>query len=261
MTFVEFAISFGLVIDHVVNDRWVRVPTVDHPQKRNGSYKFVGNVGWVQNFATMETPALWKDRFAKPMPFERRAVAEKDVLFKQSAAARKAATLINHSTKATHPYLTAKGFPDFKGVVWNGLLVLPMRVGSSLVGAQLIGEDGSKKFLAGQRTKGASLTIDAKGQHFVCEGFATALSVRRAMKHLGKRYTITVAFSAGNMVEVSKGLGGLLVIADHDAAGIAAAKKIGRYWLGGEGQDFNDFEMRHGTEAAAESLNAFLVAS
>jgi putative DNA primase/helicase len=143
--------------------------------------------------------------------------------------------------------------------VWNDLLVLPMRVGQHLVGCQLIQADGTKRFLSGQQTKGASLIIDNKGRNILCEGFATGMSVRRAMKYLRERYTIYVCFSAGNMIEVAKNLRDPLVIADNDAMGVATAKKIASvYWLGEAGEDFNDTEQRIGTQLAAESLRGLL---
>jgi putative DNA primase/helicase len=113
--------------------------------------------------------------------------------------------------------------------------------------------------LFGQRTKGASLTIDNKGRDILCEGFATALSVRRALRELKERYTIHVCFSAGNMLEVAKGKVNPLVIADNDPVGLRVAKKIGEYWASTrEGFDFNDHELHYGTEAAAQSLLKFV---
>jgi hypothetical protein len=41
--------------------------------------------------------------------------------------------------------------------------------------------------------------------------------------------------------------------------GLATAKKIAScYWLGSEGEDFNDTEQRIGTQLAAESLRGLL---
>jgi hypothetical protein len=61
------------------------------------------------------------------------------------------------------------------------------------------------------------------------------------------------------MLEVAKSLRDPLVIADNDAMGVATAKKIAScYWLGSEGEDFNDTEQRIGTQLAAESLRQFL---
>jgi len=143
--------------------------------------------------------------------------------------------------------------------VWKDMLVAPMRIGNLLVGCQLIAADGVKRFLSGQITKGASLKIDNKGRDIVCEGLATGMSVRRALKHLRERYTIHICFSAGNMVEVASSLTHPLVIADNDDMGVRSAKKIAsRYWVGEAGEDFNDTEQRIGTEAVAESLRGLL---
>jgi putative DNA primase/helicase len=193
-----------------------------------------------------------------PNALAKREKARRDHESRQRRAADKAAFILNNATKEQHPYLIRKGFPD-KGLIWNSLLVLPMRVGQRLVGCQLIQEDGTKRFLSGQQTKGASLVIDNKGRNILCEGFATGMSVRRAMKHLRERYTIHVCFSAGNMLEIAKNLRDPLVIADNDSMGIATAKKIASvYWLGEAGEDFNDTEQRIGTQLAAESLRGFL---
>jgi putative DNA primase/helicase len=193
-----------------------------------------------------------------PNAAAKREAAKREHELRQRKAADKAAFILNNATKQQHPYLIRKGFPD-RGLVWNDLLVLPMRVGQHLVGCQLIQEDGTKRFLSGQQTKGASLVIDAKGRNILCEGFATGMSVRRAMKYLRERYTIHVCFSAGNMLEVAKNLRDPLVIADNDSMGVATAKKIAScYWLGSEGEDFNDTEQRIGTQLAAESLRGLL---
>lgn len=263
MTFEQFAMEHGLLINSLILDKWVRVPTEDHPRKRNGAYIFDGHKGAVINFAMHTQHIIYKSEEPhKPDPMAgiRRQLAEKERRDRQKQAANKAAFILNNATKAQHPYLLRKGF-DCKGYVWKGLLVLPMRVNDALVGCQLIQEDGTKRFLSGQITKGASLVIDNKGRDILCEGFATAMSVRSAMRHLKERYTIHVCFSAGNMLEIAKGLRDPLVIADNDASGVgqSVAKKIAsRYWLGQIGEDFNDTEQRIGTVEAAESLRPFL---
>lgn len=45
MTFEQFAESFGLIMRGVQPGKWVAVPTVDHPHKRNGRYKYMGDRG------------------------------------------------------------------------------------------------------------------------------------------------------------------------------------------------------------------------
>ena len=131
-----------------------------------------------------------------------------------------------------------------------------MRVNGKLVGCQLISEDGTKKFLSGQRTKGAIAVIDNKGVPILCEGYATAMSIRRALKAVKARYKIIICFSAGNMLEVSKEYRDGFLVADNDATGIRVAKATGLpYWVSDiDGEDFNDAELRMGAMSAGESL-------
>ena len=107
----------------------------------------------------------------------------KERLERQEKAKRKASYIISQTTQLVHPYMVRKGF-DTKFAVWRDLLTVPMRVGNLLVGCQLIAPDGTKRFLSGQITKGASLMIGKEGRHIVCEGVATGMSVRRALRHL-----------------------------------------------------------------------------
>ena len=132
-----------------------------------------------------------------------------------------------------------------KAYVWNSLMLVPMRIDGKLVGCQLIDQEGNKKFLRGQITKGASLTIDNKGRDILVEGYATGLSVREVLKEAKKRYKIHVCFSASNMLGIAKGLKNPLVIADNDKIGIQTAQKIGQHWISDiEGEDFNDAHQR-----------------
>lgn len=261
MRFEDFARSHGLILNDLVHDRWVSTATEDHPQKRNGRYKFLGNVGWVHNWATMVKPVMWKSdsptRSQVVYKSLRDSAAEREVSAQKAAS--KAAWLLKNATAETgHPYLVKKGFPDMKGYVRNGLLMIPMHIGDSLVGVQLINDQGKKKFLSGQRTKGAFAKIDAKGVPIFCEGYATALSVRAVMRFVKVRYCIYVCFSAGNIKTVSDRIRGGIVVADNDPNGVGeqAARDTGKkYWLSDTvGEDFNDYHRRVGDLVASQSL-------
>lgn len=263
MTFQQFAETHGLIITHLVTDKWTRVPTIDKPQSRNGAYIYDGQSGAVQNWAVHDKPVSWKSKEPyrpDPLAKEKREKAERDRIERQTKASKKAGWILSQAKEGTHPYLARKGFPTQKCYIWNDLLVLPTREGAKLVGCQLISADGTKKFLTGQKTKGVSLVMDNKGVDIVCEGFATALSVRRAMKFLRVRFKIHICFSASNMVEIGRSLKNPVVIADNDVMGIQTAKKIASdYWVGeAVGEDFNDAEARLGTEAVAQSLARFV---
>jgi len=117
---------------------------------------------------------------------------------------------------------------------------------------------GGKKFLYGQRTSGAVFTFDNKGINVLCEGYATALSVRLAFKQMKQRYTLHVCFSAGNMAKVAAGLEPGLLIADNDASGTGqrVAEESGwKYWLSDRiKEDANDFHQRVGLFQFTQSL-------
>lgn len=251
MSFMQFARAYGLILDTVIPFRWVRVPTVAHPRKKNGAYKYMETHGFVQEHSTMTEPALWKpegDQQIDVAKMQRQAkeVAQ-DIEAKRKVAAERAEWILSQCSLETHPYLEAKGFKDERANVWSdgNRLVIPMRVGRQIVGCQLIDEAGDKKFLFGQRTSGAAFVIDARGPNVLCEGYATALSVRAALTALKRRYTLSVCFSAHNMKAIAKTLPSGFVVADNDASltGQRVAQEIGwPYFLPPEvGQDFNDY--------------------
>jgi putative DNA primase/helicase len=270
MRFEDFARIHGLIIDHVVPHRQMRTPTEDHPRSKNGSYKFLGNIGFVMNWATMEEPAVWfpdkktasSSVIAKPLidhDKERERLAKK--------ASDKAGWILHQCKEETHPYLASKGFPNEVGNVWTKgderILVIPMRIDKRLVGCQLINDKGVKKFLYGQTTKGATFTMNAKGFPILCEGYATALSVREAMIANNIKYSIYVCFSASNMKFVARQFPYGLIVADNDNShvGETSARKTGKpYWLSETiGEDFNDFHKRVGTFKASQSLKKKLI--
>lgn len=271
MRFEDFARQHGLIVRDIVPHRWVATPTEDHPQKRNGRYKFLGDIGWVQNWATMPKPSVWKSDSPTRSLAIRKALHDAGKEREEAAkrAAAKAGWILKQCRNGHHPYLEAKGFPDETGNIWETdgerLLVIPMRNRESLLGVQLINEKGEKKFLGGQRTKGAYFCIDAKGLPIFCEGYATALSIRHVMKLVKLRYSIYVCFSAGNIKSVAESLPGGFVVADHDPNGVGeqAARSADKpYWLSDRvGEDFNDYHRRVGDFMASQSLKEILLSN
>lgn len=268
MNFMQFAQAHGLIINSLIPFRWVRVPTVAHPRKRNGAYKFMETHGFVQEHSTMTEPALWKpdgDQKVDIAAMQRQAkeVAQ-DIEAKRKEAADRAEWILSQCSLETHPYLERKGFKDERANVWTDkdrmLLVIPMRVGRQIVGCQLIDEAGDKKFLFGQRTSGAAFVIDARGPNVLCEGYATALSIRAALAALKRRYTLFVCFSAHNMKVIAKTLPSGFVVADNDASrtGEIAAQEIGwPYFMPPTvGQDFNDFHQQTSLFKVSQALRA-----
>lgn len=270
MRFEDFARMHGLILRDLIPNRWVATATEDHPRSQNGRYKFLGTIGWVQNWATMTSPQTWKDGTQPHINVaEILSKDNKERREAQAAAAEKAKRILGETIRTTHPYLVKKGFPDESGNVWvkdgKKILVIPMRIANRLVGLQLIDEQGTKKFLYGQRTKGAAFLMDAKGFPIFCEGYATGLSIRAIMTALKIPYRIFVTFSAGNLQEVAGAVTGGFVVADNDSSetGQRAALKTGKpYWLSDTPEeDFNDYHLRVGLFHASSSLRKCLFSS
>lgn len=267
MQFSEFCRAHGLIVDGpVVQGRWMRVPTTDHPRKRNGAYRYLGEIGWCQNHATQTDVSMWRSDADAP-DIDREAVARKAAEFERrmrdgwARAARRAGELIESAKRGEHNYLHIKGLGGERGLVCSdGALLVPMRHWrtNDVMGAQLIRwiEEElryEKKMLHGMRAKGAVYRIGpAKAcRTWLVEGYATGLSVAAAVGLLRLRDAVLVCFSAGNLMHVAPLVGGLrLVFADHDAsgAGLRAARATGlRYCMSDtEGDDANDLHAREG---------------
>lgn len=274
MDFESFAASHGLILKSLEVGRWVRVPTVDHPRSRNGSYFFGVDYGHCQNWAEMTACESWRED--KPMSprdtslLRSRMDASRNLHAQERAqaaqkAAEKAKAIIKSAKLEKHAVLDAHGFPDMVGLVWrppddenNNLLIVPMWIGNEIVGCQTMNRDGEKKFLFGQRCSGAEHRMGAGDLNFWVEGYCTGLAVRAALRALNIRATVRATFSAGNLKKMAtRGI----IIADHDKSGVgeAAAKATGLpYYLPEvEGDDFCDVWQRIGTVSAGMLLLKF----
>ena len=187
MDFIDFARSHGIIINELPPvGVWKRYPTEDHPRKRNGAVKYLGTHGFCQNHALSTVVSLWKAESTNSINMRAiiidQAKAEQQRKKLATAAVSKAVAMLNASGNRRHPYLERKGFPDEQGIVLDidnqPVLLIPMRCGGSLVGLQQIWQDGTKKFLYGQRTTGAVFKFDNKGLNVLCEGYATAFSIQ-----------------------------------------------------------------------------------
>lgn len=268
MNFLQFAQAHGLIVNTLIPFKWVRVPTINHPRKRNGAYKYMETHGFVQEHSTMTEPVMWRPEGGQQIDMgkmrrQAREVARGIEAGRQEAAKR-AEWILSQCSLETHPYLERKGFKDERANIWKdgdrNLLVIPMRVDRKIVGCQLIDEAGDKKFLRGQRTSGAAFVIDARGDNVLCEGYATALSIRAALAAIKRRYTLFVCFSAHNMKTIALTLPGGFVVADNDASntGERVAKEIGwPYFMPPEvGQDFNDFHRAQSLFRVSQALKS-----
>jgi putative DNA primase/helicase len=271
MEFIDFARAHGLMLNDIESGRWVRVPTADHPRSRNGAYKYMGDHGFVQNHATQTEVSLWRPERPSEIRVDPKVVikiktendAKRDLARRK--AAEKAQWILDQTILVQHDYLERKGFETMRGNVWQSdqdrLLVVPMRIGSNLVGAQLISASGDKKFLFGQRTNDATFTMGA-GDPIFCEGYATGLSARTALAALKIRRSVVVCFSAGNLLRCAKVNPKGVVIADNDESGTGerVAKESGlKYWMSDKvGEDFNDFHQRNHLFKASQAIRKLL---
>lgn len=268
MTFFEFCADHGLIVDHIQYGKWVRVRTEDKPNKRNGSYFHGVDYAHVQNWALMDEAATWfpdKDSVNKPFVEKIKKQTFDDLASKQKKAAEKAKWIISQCVTEKHAYLDSKGFTDEVGLVWRpaenqNLLIIPMRSNGDIVGCQMIDRDGNKKFLYGQKCKGAEFTIGNSGVNIYCEGYATALSIKACLQALRARYTLHVCFSAGNLKTMAKNG---VIVADNDASGTGEsyAKETGlKYYIPPEvGDDFNDYHRKAGTFKASMELKKLIL--
>ena len=265
MEFIDFARAHGLLLNDVDVGRWIRTPTVDHPRSRNGAYKYMGDVGFVQNHDTQIDVSVWRPdrpseiRVDPKVVLQRVSEEDKKRALGRKKAADKAQRILDSSELQKHPYLERKGFTDVLGNVWNQFLIVPMRVGCDIVGLQMIDEAGAKKFLTGQKTNDACFAM-GNGAPIYCEGYATGLSVMKALSAGKIKKSVVVCFSAGNLQRLAKDSRGM-VVADNDESltGERVAKATGlKYWMSDRvGEDFNDFQLRVGLFKSIQALKGF----
>lgn len=270
--FVEFARSCGLVLNYAIADgRWKRTPTEDRMRSRNGAYIFDGHHGVVRNFRTMDSFASYRDgaieRVNRADMQARIREAKIEEAQRHAAAAREAADLIFYSRMEKHPYLACKGFPDELGLVNDGALLVPMRDFNdhALWSVQKIAEDGTKRFLTGGRAKGMTMTIGPRyvSERWLCEGYATGLSIRAALRDMRRDAQVIICFSADNLRHVAPMVRKpAFVFADNDSSGAGerAAIATGLSWVMPPDidTDANDMHAAHGLRAVVRRMQTIL---
>ena len=278
MSFVAFARSHGLLMDYAEPDgRWHRTPTDDKPKKKNGAYVWDGVRGVVKNFATMMNYAAYREgtnvgEISRAELRARRVMAEADKRARQIGARELAADMMKRALLTEHPYLVAKGFPDERGLVLDGELLIPMRefrLYKKLNSLQRIAADGSKLFLPGGKAKGSVFFLGPymSQERWLVEGYATGLSVLAALHELHRKAQVVCCFSAGNLAHVGRLVKELRptahVFADNDVskAGSDAAEQTGLPWVMAPevGMDANDYHARYGLRALAKLIRDMTV--
>jgi putative DNA primase/helicase len=207
---------------------------------------------------------------------------------RREAAIAAAQAMVRYAAQDVHPYLARKGFPEEIGLVVDApaefippgeffdgarfqvgqmtgpFLIVPGRIGGQVVTVQMIDAEGAKLNMKAAPMGGASHRIATGRETWVCEGYATALSVRAALRLLGRSATVLSAFSAANVGKVAAGLRGSIIAADHDGPqeslhGLGA----GEFYARGAGAtyvmppalgDWNDMHVAEGLRAVALHL-------
>ena len=270
MNFIQFARAHGVEIEHdklYPLDKIRRTGTVLKPRSMNGSYFWDGKRGWVMDWSGEAKVVWYNDPDAKPWTedektqwaIKRRAQAS-DQQKKYEQAAVNAGIILKSAKMANHPYFEYKGFPDEKGYVIEDKLLVPMRnvSTSKLQGYQEIYFDYEarkyeKKMMYGMRAKNAVFYLGARhvNETWLCEGYATGLSLHKALRTCGLKSSVVVCFSASNMVAVADQIpGNRFVFADHDESktGEKAAIQTKLAWTMPDevGMDANDLHVKEG---------------
>lgn len=268
MQFVDFARAHGLVIgDLYPSEKIRRCGTVDKPKSTNGAYFYDGERGWVFNWAGEARVQWYQDENAKPWTQEDKdkwkqkrqaANAQQEKTYEQ--AAKRAEEMLKKGKMGEHNYLHLKGFPEVEGIVLDDMLLIPMRnvITNKIQGVQTIRwiEDErryEKKMIYGMKAKGAVFRFGSNRaqETFLCEGYATGLSIQKALRSIGSDASVVVCFSANNLEHVAGMIKGKRYIyADNDESGTGekSAKATGLPYVMSDtvGNDANDDHLKKG---------------
>lgn len=274
--FIQFASAHGVLIrDLDSSGRIRRCPTIEHPRSDNGAYMWDGQRGFCFAWDGEAKPQWFNDPSAKPWTEEdKRAFAKKRAderrqqTERHQRTAQKAMEMLKTAKMEEHNYFHFKNLPLAIGLVLpDGGLFVPMRsLSGALQGAQVIRWDAEnrrydKRMLTGMKAKGAVLRLGSPKapQTFLCEGYATGLSIEMALRQMRLNASVLVCFSANNMVNVAPSVSGLkFVFADNDESGTGerVAKDTGLSYCMSDrlGEDANDLHARSGLLAVCQKL-------
>lgn len=281
--------------------RWTRTDSLGKNGKNDAAVKIDDDQkgGFVYNYQTAQGQKFRIDgandnRPADPKIEAQRRARETEREAERRQVERICVDIVRGSRTDVHPYLKAKGFPEEKGLVCDDprdffpsgrlgemlahalpeaqgpLLIVPGRVGKTITTLQFVAPDGTKKNILRGVMSGASHRIATGRDTWVCEGIATAMTVRAALRLLGVSATVLSAFSASNVGQVAEAIGGSRIAADHDkpvesleglGAGEFYARRSGRTWVmpPALGDDFNDMHQREGLRAVALHLREVMM--
>ncbi len=287
MTFEQAMRISGLTPPAYVpaDGKWKRCATVDHPKKRNGAYILhADGKGYFRNWATDDGVNAWSDDSttqAKPIDMAKvQAQRARDREYRIQAV-RSARQFWNKCQPLSlhHKYLVDKGLSPVgcSGLrTHDGLLVVPVMLGTSLISVQTISIDGTKRFFAGAPVKSGCFILrrDRSVVTILVEGLATGLACFQSVRNA----SVVVCFDAGNLLPVTQHLkptGSVVFMADNDyrtkvkrgfnpgiekATNAAELIGAGVAWCEGiEGTDAADY-LREVGDGAAKKLERLILA-
>ncbi|MGL6418714.1 DUF927 domain-containing protein [Aeromonas allosaccharophila] len=193
-------------------------------------------------------------------------------------ATRRAAAIAGDVAQGVSPYLTAKGLEWPQATInrtlireggenfpAGSLVVTLTNEAGEPVNVQLIGHDGSKRYLHGGQKAGAFHRIEGGALVAICEGYATGLSV-----HQATGASLYCAMDCGNLAAVAQiarrqhPKARILLCGDNDEhtqgnpgktkAEQAAAAIGGLVALPPIAGDWNDYHRAHGLTATKEAI-------
>ena len=221
----------GLMPRDIVADGKIRRCASElSPRKRNGWYVLHpdGHGIW-GDWTTGSGQALgtWKDDNATSQAVSPEVIAKMQAQRENERAYRiqsvRSARAFWHKCQPLslpHPYVQNKGLEPLgcAGVrTHDGLLVIPVMLGDSLISIQTIDAKGEKRFWPGAPVK-AGCFVMARARSSVTvfvEGFATGLAVFQSVRNA----SVIVCFDAGNLTPVVSRIrpsGSVVIAADND---------------------------------------------
>lgn len=277
-----------------VPGRWTRTDTFERNGKGDAEVMINGDGRGVSvvNWQTGQRKTVRVDGTTTGIaPVRRDPQEARREIEEREAVAAVCERIVKTCRQDVHPYLAAKGFPDEIGLVHDNpreclpagslgdaiarampdgpLLIVPGRIGQRVTTVQFIAADGAKKNILRGAMSGACHRIASGRRTVVCEGIATALSVRAACRMLNAQVTILSAFSAANVAKVAAAIPGAFIAADHDKPVEALhGKGTGEFYAAGSGcqwamppsrGDFNDMHQSEGLRAVAMHLREALM--
>lgn len=288
--------SVGIIPPDQVNrfGRWIQTDTLSGKNGKGDGRLIINDENvTAYNWQTSEKATVWLD--GPKTRIERRAIAARsdgDRVEKERAAKQAsqiANKLVVGAKLTTHPYLRSKGFPEERVLVCSAdmvaeiggrylapsgakkAIVVPARIGQMVLSAQLIWEDGTKKFIAGGKIGGTWHRLSRGTDTWFCEGLATGLSLRAALKSLSRVDSVRMCFSASNVALVARQqqYGRSFILADNDkplpqfenvGAGEHYARQAAKPYVMPPvvGDDINDLHQREGVFAMQRLLSDFL---